>query len=503
MDDCAHYQEIIIEAIVAYEYAQKQVEKGYFDEESKRAQVERKCFAEKGEKAQVKKKSVVEVDESHRAEVKKESVEADEEKRLDVEQGMDSKNTEEVKLLYAEQGTDSRVAEGLDAEQGTDSKVEEEKIDAEQGTDSKVEEKIDAEQGTDSKVEEKIMQNKVLIQRWKKRYMQNKVEEEKLDAEQGTDSKVEEEKLDAEQGTDSKVAEVKLDVEQSTESKMEEQIIDTKDWLNEGFIEGVKEDPPEVKGHYLPRHLLLRSESKTTPIRPVFDNASCRGHDGLALRRYLKRRPNLLRRIPEIRIEFRENKFGILADIRRYFRLMAIKENDWDYLRFLWKKKWITDEREIVECDDAKVGESKTLSKQGCTIQITYVKREPIEKSSFGKYLPNNEMQLVSKETVSGTVITPILYTPASSPKGQVPTPEKNLNLGDKSPEKSESYDCSKPSDDTSKPSDDTSKPADDASASDSDSSRGKAQGSQEVPEIAVEDSDEYDYLSRNGKGKA
>ncbi|UYV83674.1 hypothetical protein LAZ67_23002033, partial [Cordylochernes scorpioides] len=119
----------------------------------------------------------------------------------------------------------------------------------------------------------------------------------------------------------------------------------------------------------------------------------------------------------------------------------------------------------------------------------------------------------LTEETVSGAVVTPILYTPASSPKGQVPTPEKNLSLGDKSPEMSgksaklerianpvdyrniicglrslrkisESYDCSRSSDDTSEP-------ADDALASGPDSSKGKAQGSQEVPEIAVEDSDE------------
>ncbi|UYV72548.1 hypothetical protein LAZ67_9003644 [Cordylochernes scorpioides] len=228
------------------------------------------------------------------------------------EQGTDSKVEEEK--LDAEQGTDSKVEEKLDAEQGTDSKVEEEKLDAEQGTDSKVEEKLDVEQGTDSKVEEK------------------------LDAEQGTDSKVKEEKLDAEQGTDPKVEE-NLDAEQGTESKVEGKIIDPKDWLSEGFIEGVTENPPEVKGHYLPRHLLLKSESKTTPIRPVFDDASCRGRNGLSLRRYLKRRPILLRRIPEIRIKLRENKFGVLADMRRYFQVMAIKENDWDYLRFLWKKK--------------------------------------------------------------------------------------------------------------------------------------------------------------------
>ncbi|UYV75780.1 hypothetical protein LAZ67_13001327, partial [Cordylochernes scorpioides] len=102
----------------AEESKKAQVEKRYFDEESKRAQVEKKCFAEESKRAQVEKRSVVEVNESHRAEVEKGSVEADEEKGLDVEQGMDSKNTEEVKLLYAEQGTDSNMAEGLDAGQG-------------------------------------------------------------------------------------------------------------------------------------------------------------------------------------------------------------------------------------------------------------------------------------------------------------------------------------------------------------------------------------------------
>ncbi|UYV76878.1 MYH11 [Cordylochernes scorpioides] len=131
--------------------------------------------------------------------------------------------------------------------------------------------------------------------------------------------------------TDSKM-EGKLDVEQGTDSKVGENIIDPKDWLNE-------ENPPEVKGHYLPRRFLFRSESGATPIRPVFDDASSRRHSGLSLRRYLKKIPNLLKRISEIGIELRKNKYGVLADLRRYFRLMAIKSNDWDYLRFIWKKK--------------------------------------------------------------------------------------------------------------------------------------------------------------------
>ncbi|UYV74362.1 MYH9 [Cordylochernes scorpioides] len=156
-----------------------------------------------------------------------------------------------------------------------------------------------------------------------------------------TDLRVEE-KLDVEQGTDLEVEE-NLDAEQGTESKVEGEIVDPKDWLKEGLVDRVDEIPPEGKGYWFPDRLVFGCESETTPIRPVFDDASCRGNCGLALRRYLRRRPSLQRRIPEIRIELRKNKLGVLADLKRYFRMMAIKNNAWDYLRFLWKKKMDND----------------------------------------------------------------------------------------------------------------------------------------------------------------
>ncbi|UYV84344.1 hypothetical protein LAZ67_X001901, partial [Cordylochernes scorpioides] len=368
--------------VVSSEQMVEETSKQIAVEESKRAQVVKKHFAEDGERAQVEKRSVVEVDESHRAEVKKESVEADEEKGLDVEQGMDSKNTEEVKLLYAEQGTDSKVAEGLDIEQGTDSKV---------------------------------------------------AERQDTDLENGKDSEAE-----------------------------------TKD-------NGVGDSKTAIKGY--------ESVSNSKAVAEGADQ-----------------------------VEISDGETESIDDIEE--RVVRVPAS-----------------RKLVEARQTGDAEFKV---KGCyfpdrpVFEYHLCEERTNRKSSIGKYLPNNKMQLVSKETVSGTVITPILYTPASSPKGQVPTPAKNLNLGDKSPEKSgksaklerianpvdyrtiilsglrslkkisESYDCSKPaddtsgpSDDTSGPSDDTSKPADDASASDPDSSRGKAQGSQEVPEIAVEDSDE------------
>ncbi|UYV72625.1 hypothetical protein LAZ67_10000094 [Cordylochernes scorpioides] len=244
-----------------------------------------------------------------------------------VEQGTDLRVEEE---LDAEQGTDLRVEEKLDVKKGTDLKAEE-KLDTEQGTDLKAEEKLDAEQGTDLRVEEKLDVEKGTDLK----------AEEKLDTEQGTDLKAEE-KLDAEQGTDLRVEE-NLDAEQGTESKVEGEIVDPKDWLKEGLVDRVDEIPPEGKGYWFPDRLVFGRESETTPIRPVFDDASCRGNCGLALRRYLRRRPGLQRRIPEIRIELRKNKFGVLANLKRYFRMMAIKNNAWDYLRFLWKKKMDND----------------------------------------------------------------------------------------------------------------------------------------------------------------
>ncbi|UYV71039.1 hypothetical protein LAZ67_8001505 [Cordylochernes scorpioides] len=74
-----------------------------------------------------------------------------------------------------------------------------------------------------------------------------------------------------------------------------------RDWLTEGLIERVEENPLERRGYYLPHRPVYKMESKTTPIRPVFD-ASCLGHNGLSLNQCLEKGPNLLERIPEMMI---------------------------------------------------------------------------------------------------------------------------------------------------------------------------------------------------------
>ncbi|UYV76394.1 hypothetical protein LAZ67_14000274 [Cordylochernes scorpioides] len=118
-----------------------------------------------------------------------------------------------------------------------------------------------------------------------------------------------------------------------------------RDWLTEGLIERVEENPLERRGYYLPPRPVYKMESKTTPIRPVFD-ASCLGHNGLSLNQCLEKGPNLLERIPEMMIRFRENKFGVTADIRKAFQMVAIEESERNYLRFLWWEK--ESDRELI-----------------------------------------------------------------------------------------------------------------------------------------------------------
>ncbi|UYV73787.1 hypothetical protein LAZ67_11000915 [Cordylochernes scorpioides] len=118
-----------------------------------------------------------------------------------------------------------------------------------------------------------------------------------------------------------------------------------RDWLTEGLIERVEENPLERRGYYLPHRPVYKMESKTTPIRPVFD-ASCLGQNGLSLNQCLEKGPNLLERIPEMMIRFRENKFGVTADIRKAFQMVAIEESERNYLRFLWWEK--ESDRELI-----------------------------------------------------------------------------------------------------------------------------------------------------------
>ncbi|UYV80892.1 hypothetical protein LAZ67_19002111 [Cordylochernes scorpioides] len=119
------------------------------------------------------------------------------------------------------------------------------------------------------------------------------------------------------------------------EKKIVEYSTILQEWEQEGLIERIEETRPQRRGHYLPHRPVFRAESRTTPLRPVFD-ASCKSYNGLSLNDYLEKGPNLLEKIPEILIRFRERGIGVLADIRQAFQMISVQLQDQDFLRFLW-----------------------------------------------------------------------------------------------------------------------------------------------------------------------
>ncbi|XP_021966492.1 uncharacterized protein LOC110861672 [Folsomia candida] len=116
-----------------------------------------------------------------------------------------------------------------------------------------------------------------------------------------------------------------------------------KAWEEEGIIQEVKDDSKLC--HYLPHRHVLKPESQTTPVRPVFD-ASCKTGRNPSLNDCLEKGPNLLELIPSILMRFREKNVGVISDIRKAFQMIDVQDRDCDFLRFLW---WTSSEEKTIK----------------------------------------------------------------------------------------------------------------------------------------------------------
>ncbi|UYV67983.1 hypothetical protein LAZ67_5002699 [Cordylochernes scorpioides] len=107
------------------------------------------------------------------------------------------------------------------------------------------------------------------------------------------------------------------------------------EWEKERFIEEVEDKWEECS--YLPHRPVLK-DSHTTPIRPVFDG-SCKKKGLPSLNQCLGKGDNLIELIPDLLLRFRLGKYGIIADMRKAFLQIQVREEDREFLRFLWWKK--------------------------------------------------------------------------------------------------------------------------------------------------------------------
>ncbi|XP_054713458.1 uncharacterized protein LOC129222922 [Uloborus diversus] len=120
-----------------------------------------------------------------------------------------------------------------------------------------------------------------------------------------------------------------------------------KNWEDSGIIEEVKQSENIDSGHYLPHRPVIK-ESSSTPVRPVFD-ASARTKFSPSLNQCLEAGPNLIELIPSLLLRFRENKYGVVADIEKAFLQISIRPPDREYLKFFWWKNIDTKELKIFQ----------------------------------------------------------------------------------------------------------------------------------------------------------
>ena len=87
--------------------------------------------------------------------------------------------------------------------------------------------------------------------------------------------------------------------------------------------------------HYISHHELLRPESKSTPVRIVFNSSAV--FQGHKLNDYWMKGPDLLNDLFGVVLRFRENQVAFMGDISKMYHRIRIPETDQHVHRFLWR----------------------------------------------------------------------------------------------------------------------------------------------------------------------
>ena len=78
--------------------------------------------------------------------------------------------------------------------------------------------------------------------------------------------------------------------------------------------------------HYIAHHAVLKSESKSTPCRIVF-NSSANFH-GHVLNEYFAKSPDIMNKLFGVLLRFREERVGFIGDISKMFHSIKIPLRD-------------------------------------------------------------------------------------------------------------------------------------------------------------------------------
>ena len=86
--------------------------------------------------------------------------------------------------------------------------------------------------------------------------------------------------------------------------------------------------------HYIANHQVLKPESKSTPVRIVFNSSA--NYMGYLLNEYWAKGFDLLNNLLAVLIRFRENRVAFIGDIKKMYHTVKTSELDQHIHRFLW-----------------------------------------------------------------------------------------------------------------------------------------------------------------------
>jgi hypothetical protein len=98
-----------------------------------------------------------------------------------------------------------------------------------------------------------------------------------------------------------------------------------------------KDEIEEWKGpvHYVAHHAVICPETKSTPVRIVFNSSA--SYNGHSLNEYWYKGPDLLNNLFGVVLRFREKEVAVVGDISKMYHRIAIPLPDQHVHRFLWR----------------------------------------------------------------------------------------------------------------------------------------------------------------------
>ena len=87
--------------------------------------------------------------------------------------------------------------------------------------------------------------------------------------------------------------------------------------------------------HYISHHDVLKPDSKSTPVRIVFNSSA--SYMGQVLNEYWAKGPDLLNNHLGILVRFRENEIGFMGDVKKMYHTVKTRTIEQHTHRFLWR----------------------------------------------------------------------------------------------------------------------------------------------------------------------